>query len=171
MLDVRPIRRCPILALLVATAGLPSCGADAPETEASPLGPDTETSSPACLWQTDELLSRVGAPALELFDCGTIDELRPADADCFTNNLAAGRAVQISRNSCIDCFILFTYVATPNAEKFQLYREADSYGDGLRVVRVDACTDLIVSDVAGVRCTEPVVRYSCSDSLSNPSAL
>jgi hypothetical protein len=52
-----------------------------------------------------------------------------------------------------------------------LYREADTYGDDQRVVRVDSCTDFVAGEGPGASCAGPEVLYSCSDPLPAPSAL
>jgi hypothetical protein len=181
MLDLQPSRRSSIvrcstvLALLVATVGLSSCSDDgktstAAESETKALDRSENRPGGACLWETDELLSRVDAPAAELADCGLFLGQEPLENDCFANGLAAGDAVQITINNCIDCMIHSTYLSTPSAGKFHLYREADYYGDDIRVVRVDSCTDFGMGEGSGANCVGPAVLYSCSDPLPPPSA-
>jgi hypothetical protein len=96
---------------------------------------------------------------------------QPLDNECFTNGLQAGQAVQITINNCIDCMIHSTYVSTPSAAKFHLYREADYFGDDTRVVRVDSCTDFVAGAGSGASCAGPAVLYACSDPLPAPSDL
>ena len=126
---------------------------------------------PACLWETEDLLARVGAEAPGLLDCGLFAGGQPLDNVCFVDGLAAGNAVQVTINNCIDCLIHSTYVSTPSAGKFHFYREADLYGDALREVRVESCADFVAGVGAGANCAEPVELYSCSDALPEPSDL
>jgi hypothetical protein len=186
MYDLQPARRSrsgnrcsPVLALLIVTAELPACGNDAEAptetaTDTETHGPDAAKAMPTspCLWETDELLSRVDAPAPELEDCGLFLGLQqPLDNDCFTNGLETGHAVQITINNCTDCMIHSTYVSTPSAGKFHLYREADYYGDQLREVRVDSCTNFVAGSGSGANCAGSARLYACSDPLPAPSDL
>ena len=123
----------------------------------------------ACLWETNELLSHVEVRTPEL-DCG---QVRPGDSDavdCFTSAMVGGEAAQVTINNCIDCLILSTFVSLPTAGEFHLYREADSYGDDTRVVRVEACSEVAPAD-GNLSCAEPSILYRCTDPLPEPSAL
>ena len=160
----------------MAAAGLPSCSEEGvssvgSENETNALASSENTPDNGCLWETNELLSHVNAEALELVDCGLLLGQQPLDNECFTDGLDAGDAVQITINNCIDCMIHSTYVSTPSTGKFHLYREADYYGDAVRVVRVDSCIDFMVGEGSGANCAEPGILYSCSDPLSDPSDL
>lgn len=155
-------------------AGLPSCG-DAGERptaiEIDALDRSGDMAAGACLWEPSALLSRVDATAPELVDCGLFLGQQPLDNDCFASGLEAGFAVQITINTCIDCMIHSTYVSTPSAGKFHLYREADYYGDDVRVVRVDSCSDFGAGEGPGANCVGPATLYACSDPLPDPLAL
>lgn len=155
------------VAFVAAGAVLASCsdGNDAP-TRAG-----TAASSAPCLWETSELLSRVEVPAPEPLDCGVFLGQPPLDNDCFAGALAAGDAVQITINNCIDCMVHSTYVSVPSVGKFHLYREADYYGDNTRVVRIDSCTDFVAGEGSGANCAQPEVLYACSDPLPAPSGV
>jgi hypothetical protein len=159
---------------LLSTLGLPSCSQDsesATDTETNALDGADDAPGGACLWETDELLTHVAAPAAQLTDCGLFLGQQPLDNDCFTNGLEAGRAVQITINNCIDCMIHSTYVSTSDGGKFHLYREADYYGDDVREVRVDSCTGFVAGEGSGANCAGPAMLYSCSDPLPDPSDL
>ena len=189
-------RRSRLLALLACTAGLASCGADAEaptaraprEAEASTdsqveisSGSDADTTAGApdedmpaggCPWETDALLSHVGAPMPGLVDCGTVLGAHALGDECFVSAMEAGRAVQITFNNCLDCLMLSTYVATPSAGKFYLYREADYYGpDNLRVVRVHSCSYFGAGEGSEASCADPATLYTCTDPLPSPGAL
>jgi hypothetical protein len=159
------IRRSAVLMSLVLAIGLPSCGEDGEGSV------DTETDGldGACLWETSELLSEVDAATAELRDCGTFLGAQPLDYACFADGLEVGRAVQITIN--IDCMIHSTYVSTADGGKFHLYREADYYGDSVREVRIDSCTDFVAGDGPGANCAGSAMLYGCSDPLRAPSAL
>jgi hypothetical protein len=159
------IRRSSLL-VLVVTAGLQACSEDDDGST------DTETNAldGACLWETNELLSEVDAPGADPTDCGVFLGAQPLENDCFSEGLEGDRGVQITINNCIDCMIHSTYVST-SAGKFHLYREADTYGDDQRVVRVDSCTDFVAGEGPGASCASPEVLYACSDPLPAPSAL
>jgi hypothetical protein len=103
--------------------------------------------------------------------CGLFLGQQPLDNDCFRSGFDAENGVQITINNCIDCMIYSTYVSTPSAGKFHLYREADYYGDAVRVVRVDSCTDFVAGEGSGANCAGPARLYSCSDPLPDPSDL
>ena len=151
--------------MFVAAAGLASCN------EESEPSTDVENETAACLWDTNDLLARVDAPAPGLVDCGILLGEEPLENDCFTGSLEAGTAAQITVNNCIDCIIYSTYVSTPAGGKFHLYREADYYGDAVRVVRVESCTGFGAGAGAGASCVDPTVLYQCSDPLPDPSTL
>jgi hypothetical protein len=152
---------------LTVTIGLPSCSED----DEGSLDTETDALDGACLWETSELLSEVDAPTAELTDCGLFLGEEPLDNACFADGLEAGRAVQITINNCIDCVIHSTYVSTADAGKFHLYREADYFGDNVREVRIDSCTDFVAGEGPGANCAGPAMLYDCSDPLPAPSAL
>jgi hypothetical protein len=180
MSDLHPVhsargtnRHLPVLVLSIVALGLPSCSDDGErsiDTETDALDPQ-DVPADACLWETNELLSHIAAPSSELTDCGTFLGQQPLDNDCFATGLEAGRAVQITINNCIDCVIHSTYVSTSDGGKFHLYREADYFGDDVRVVRVDACTDFVAGEGSGANCAGAAMLYACSDPLPDPSAL
>jgi RimJ/RimL family protein N-acetyltransferase len=58
-----------------------------------------------------------------------------------------------------------TYVSMPGSGKFHLYREADYFGDQVRVVRVDSCTDFGTGQGPGANCAGPAMLYACSEPL------
>lgn len=124
-----------------------------------------------CLWETEDLLSRIDAQSPALIDCGLFLGEQPLENECFTNGLLGSDSVQITINNCIDCMIHSTYVSTSSGRKVHLYREADYYGDDVRVVRVDACTTFVPGQGPGANCAAPATLYTCSDPLPDPSSL
>lgn len=149
-----------VFALLGLAVGVPSCSGegDATDTDTAENRPD------GCLWEKDELLSHVDAPTPGLTDCGVFLGQQPLENECFMNALDAGAAVEITINNCIDCMIHSTYVSAA-AGKFHLYREADYYGDAVRVVRVDSCTDFTAGEGSGANCAGAESLYTCADPL------
>lgn len=147
-----------VLALVAASAWLVACGGDdsSARTDADPSSGDE--SDATCPWEPDELLAEVDVSATGIRDCN----LGPHEGtarDCFMSAMASGEAAQLTTNRCIDCLILSTFVSLANQGKFLLYREADYYGDSLRVVRVDSCTVIVPALANELGCTEPATLY------------
>jgi hypothetical protein len=164
------------MALVAASAWLVACaGDDDPIDSSAPIETDpsdraAHVADATCPWEPDELLAEVDVSAPGRRDCN----LGPHEStarDCFTDAMASGEAAQLTTNGCIDCLILSTFVSLPNDGKFLLYREADYYGDSLRVVRVDSCTDIVPVLTNELGCTAPSTLYDCSDPLPDPTTL
>lgn len=161
-------------ALVAASAWLVAC--DANDELSGPTDTDSvtraadESGAATCPWEPEELLAEVDVSTSGLRDCNQ-DPRESTPRDCFTGATASGEAALLTTNSCIDCLILSTFVTLPNEGKFLLYREADYYGDSLRVVRVDSCTDIVPALTNELGCTGPSTLYDCSDPLPDPTTL
>lgn len=129
-----------------------------------------EPGAATCPWEPDELLAEVDVSTSGIRDCNQ-DPGENTPRDCFTGATASGEAALVTTNSCIDCLILSTFVTLPDEGKFLIYREADRYGDSLRVVRVDSCTDIVPVLTNELGCTGPSTLYDCSDPLPDPTTL
>ncbi len=162
-----------MMAVVAASAWLVACGDDgdsSPSTTADPSTPTADESGATCPWEPGELLAEVDVSAAGILDCN----LGPHEStarDCFTGAMASGEAAQVTTNGCTDCLILSTFVNLPNEGKFLLYREADYYGDSLRVVRVDSCADILPVLTNELGCAAPSTLYDCSDPLPDPTTL
>jgi hypothetical protein len=169
-----------VVTLVAASAWL-ACGgdpsgasesSDASESSATTdIDPSTGDESDAtCPWDPEELLAEVDVSAPDLRDCNR-GPREGTPRDCFFGAMASGETVQVTTNGCSDCLILSTFVSLPNEGKFRLYREADYYGDSLRMVRVDTCTDIVPALTSELGCTASSTLYDCSDPLPDPTSL
>jgi hypothetical protein len=167
--DVSRTKTQPTLALALLGVLALACGGGEAATAVDAQDGIDDTPPTACLWETNELLSHVEVRTPEV-DCG---QVRPGDSDavdCFTSARGGGEAAQVTINNCIDCLILSTFVSLPTDGEFHLYREADFYGDDMRVVRVEACGDVAPAE-GNLSCAEPSILYRCTDALPDPSTL
>jgi hypothetical protein len=170
-----------VLALVAASAWLVACGgesvspaqadADASSADASSADASSADESDAtCPWDPEDLLAKVDVSAPGIRDCN-LGPYESTARGCFMDAMAAGEAAQLTTNSCIDCLILSTFVSLTNESKFLLYREADYFGDSLRVVRVDSCTAIVPVLSNELGCSAPSTLYDCSDPLPDPTSL
>jgi hypothetical protein len=124
-------------------------------------------SKASCPWSIDALLGQVGARVVEArVDCGSTNGAFSEQVDelyaCF---VAASEQLgaEFTLNNCIDCSIPTTYVSTPTPEYFAILREADVYGDELRVARVTRCSAIELK--SSVACRDAEHLYSCAEPL------
>jgi hypothetical protein len=165
-----------VLALVAASAWLVACGGEGvspAQTDADASSADAssaDASDATCPWDPEDLLAKVDVSAPGIRDCN-LGLYESTPRDCFMDAMAAGEAAQLTTNSCIDCLILSTFVSLTNESKFLLYREADYYGDSLRVVRVDSCAAIVPVLTNELGCSAPSTLYDCSDPLPDPTSL
>jgi hypothetical protein len=167
------------MAPLTLACALTSCGgtsSESPVVGSDPSlgggnGQTSDTSRPgseaSCPWSIDALLGQVGARVVEArVDCGSTNGAFSEQVDelyaCF---VAAPEQLgaEFTLNNCIDCSIPTTYVSTPTPEYFAILREADVYGDELRVARVTRCSTIELK--ASVACRDAEDLYSCAEPL------
>lgn len=130
-----------------------------------------------CLWGTDELLAHIGATVEERTNCGrypTFDTKGVLGGyECFGDTAVVGDgSVEVSINTCFDCYLLLTYVYTPARGLIEIRRERDSFGgDDIAEVSVQSCQGLSVGDgeYPPLVCVtlEPMELYRCSEPASN----
>jgi hypothetical protein len=99
--------------------------------------------------------------------------------DCFSDASNAGQPARFSVNYCLDCTEASTFVSTPAAAVFHVFRLIDPYGtltEGgellppRRESRVESCRSIDILEGAGgprVRCVEPVVLFECTGEISD----
>jgi hypothetical protein len=124
------------------------------------------TDAATCVWGVDELLAEVGVESSDRADCNATSSLDPASAslDCLESHRGEDGA-EFAVNRCVDCFILSTYVLTPDDKYLHLMMEADGYGDAFREVKVEKCSELRDLGNWDIACIGAVTLYSCVDAL------
>ena len=75
-------------------------------------------------------------------------------------------------NRCSDCNIPTTYVATPDGKLYAVLLEDDSFGDGLREVKVQSCDSVALNSAeTDFECANPADMYTCAEARSITRAL
>jgi hypothetical protein len=142
---------CLVALAVFGGAGLLGCGGD----NAAP---------PACDETVDQLLSKAGVEAPRRHDCGSVaygsSEVAAA-LSCFTTAQAAGQAVEVTVNNCIDCIDASTFVGTVSGKTYRVEIVVDPYGVDTRATSVATCSQIVVSDVGAVTCTSATSLYTC----------
>jgi len=126
----------------------------------------------SCPSDVDGALAAVGMTLPERVDCGSFNAAQSAEVSaglaCFMDAVAAGTAVELTVNRCIDCSISSTYVATEDGELLEVVLEADLFGDELRQTRVSTCVRVGFASEgppAGPECFGAVEQFACQAPL------
>lgn len=123
-----------------------------------------------CVWSSDALLAQVGAKQEERINCGRYPYFDTNGVlggfACLQDAVEQNRAVELSVNTCVDCYLLMTYVASTNRGLMAIRRERDSFGgDDIAEVSVQGCAGLAIEggENPTVACLKPMDRYRCSE--------